>query len=64
MVLATKLVMDGEMPNQCSKSRFRPNTPPSVTPDMEWTWYSPNAKMALPSTVIRQEDSLLSLKIC
>ena len=36
------------MCNQCSSSSVSPRTPPSVTPESEWTLYSPKERKALP----------------
>ena len=45
----------GEIFSQCSSSSVMPSTPPSVTPEKEWTWYSPKARNALLSAAIMQD---------
>ena len=32
-----------------------PSTPPSVTPEKEWTWYSPKARKALLNSATAQD---------
>ncbi len=40
--------MAGEMLSQWCRRSVSPSTPPSVTDDIEWTLYSPNARIAEP----------------